>query len=191
MARRCTICDHPEQAAIDRALVQPGAGYRTVARRFGISKSALFRHRKNHLPALVARGLHAMSRGAPIAGDIVPPSAPHAEDLARQQQEIEARDSGQAIDVVQQLKAINAACLEVLKQARSDGKHSILLRAVDRIARQIELQAKLLGDIQDGQTVNIAIMPEWHGIRQLLTEALRPYPEAGFAVARALRHASL
>ncbi len=43
-----------------------------------------------------------------------------------------------AIDVMQQLKAINAACLEVLTQARADGEHSILLRAVDRIARKIE-----------------------------------------------------
>ncbi len=161
-----------------------------MAKRFGISESALFRHRKNHLPALVARGFKAIGPVVSFVQEVEPPNAPHTEDLARQQREVEARETGQAIDIVQQLKAINAACLEVLKKARTDGKHSILLRAVDRIARQIELQAKLLGDIQDGQTVNIAVMPEWHGIRQLLTEALRPYPEAGFAVARALRHAS-
>lgn len=88
---------------------------------------------------------------------------------------------------MQQLKAINAACLEVLRQARADGKHSILLRAVDRIARQIELQARLLGQIQETQTVNVAILPEWQGVRQRVLEALRPYPEAREAVVRALK----
>ncbi len=89
------------------------------------------------------------------------------------------------------LKAINAACLEVLKEARSDKKHVLSLRAVDRIARQIELQAKLLGDINDGATVNIAILPEWHGIRNAVLEALRPYPEARLAVGRALGSAGV
>ena len=102
-------------------------------------------------------------------------------EAARHHRNVEARQTGQAIDVVQQLKAINAACLEVLKKARADGKHALSLRAVDRIAKQIELQAKLLGDIQDGQTVNIAIMPEWHGIRQVVADALRPHPEASLA----------
>ncbi|MCP4545449.1 MAG: hypothetical protein GY835_03145, partial [bacterium] len=81
-----------------------------------------------------------------------------------------------------------AACLEVLKRARADGKDSTLLRAVDRIHKQIELQARLLGEIQEAQTtVNVAVLPEWHGIRQVVIEALHPYPEARLAVVRALK----
>jgi len=48
-------------------------------------------------------------------------------------------------------------------------------------------KAKLLGQIQDGATVNVAVLPEWHGIRQQILEALRPYPEARLAVVQALR----
>lgn len=99
----------------------------------------------------------------------------------------EERRDRHAIDVVQQLRAINAACLEVLREARSNHQPLILLRAVDRIARQIELQAKLLGQIQEGPTVNVAILPEWHGLRQVVLEALMPFPEARLAVANALR----
>lgn len=77
----------------------------------------------------------------------------------------------------------------MLRQARADGKHAILLQAVDRIARQIELQARLPGQIQDAQTVNVAVLPEWHGIRQTVLEALRPYPDARLAVAQALEGA--
>ncbi len=36
---------------------------------------------------------------------------------------------------------------DMLKEARSDGKHALSLRAVDRIVKQIELQARLLGEI--------------------------------------------
>jgi len=51
MPRTCTICTHPERAVIDAAIVRGETGIRDIAGRFGISKSALDRHRKEHLPA--------------------------------------------------------------------------------------------------------------------------------------------
>jgi transposase-like protein len=50
MPRRCTVCDHPERNGIDQALVT-GASYRSVAKRFGLSESAVYRHKTEHLPA--------------------------------------------------------------------------------------------------------------------------------------------
>src|SRR5829696_6885412 len=50
MPRRCTVCDHPESHSIDQALVT-GAPYRSVAKRFGLSESAVYRHKTEHLPA--------------------------------------------------------------------------------------------------------------------------------------------
>ncbi|NJL27146.1 MAG: hypothetical protein HC897_04285 [Thermoanaerobaculia bacterium] len=191
MPRPCTICHHPEREEIEKALLENEAGHRLVAKRFDISPQALFRHRQKHLPALIARALAAMPP---------PPRPPEPEDpadfeyatkIAHHKQALEAGKDRHAIDAMQQLKAINAACLEVLRKAREAENHSILLRAVDRIARQIELQARLLGEIQDGQTVNVAILPEWHGIRHAILEALRPFPEARLAVARALQGGAL
>jgi hypothetical protein len=49
MPRRCTVCDHPERHSIDEALVI-GAPYRSVAKRFGLSESAVYRHKTEHLP---------------------------------------------------------------------------------------------------------------------------------------------
>ncbi len=175
MPRRCTVCLHPQLADIDRSLVV-NRTFRSIATEYKLSESALKRHKREHLPARLAKAQAAVE-------------VARRNELVEHQQEIKAEDTRQAIDTVAQLRAINAACLEVLKAARADGEHSLSLRAADRIAKQIELQAKLLGDIQDGQTVNIAIMPEWHGIRQVLADALRPYPEAGLAVARALKNA--
>jgi transposase len=41
MPRRCTVCDHPEIHSIDQALVS-GESYRSVAKRFGLSESAVY-----------------------------------------------------------------------------------------------------------------------------------------------------
>jgi transposase-like protein len=49
MPRRCTVCDHPERHGIDEALVT-GAPYRSVAKRFGLSESSVYRHKTEHLP---------------------------------------------------------------------------------------------------------------------------------------------
>jgi hypothetical protein len=168
---------------IDKTLVTNDVGYRTVAKRFGISEQALFRHRSNHLPMMVAQALKAKRRPAPRKP--LSPAA-HAAELTRMQEGIQAQNERQAIDVMQQLRAINVACLEVLSKARAAGNHSTLLRAVDRIHRQIELQARLLGDLQDGQTVNVLVAPEWHQVRLVVVDALRPFPEARAAVAQAL-----
>jgi len=50
MPRRCTVCDHPERHSIDEALVT-GAPYRSVAKRFERSESAVYRHKTEHQPA--------------------------------------------------------------------------------------------------------------------------------------------
>jgi transposase-like protein len=50
MPRRCTVCDHRERHSIDQMLVS-GAPYRSVAKRFGLSESAVYRHKTEHLPA--------------------------------------------------------------------------------------------------------------------------------------------
>jgi hypothetical protein len=49
MPRRCTVCDHPEGHGIDEALVT-GAPYRSVAKRFELSESSVYRHKTEHLP---------------------------------------------------------------------------------------------------------------------------------------------
>jgi hypothetical protein len=50
MPRRCTVCDHPQRHGIDEALVS-STPYRSVAKRFGLSESSVYRHKSEHLPA--------------------------------------------------------------------------------------------------------------------------------------------
>jgi hypothetical protein len=58
MPRRCTVCNHPEGHSIDGALVT-GAPYRSVAKRFGLSESAVYRHKTDHLPKHMVKAKEA------------------------------------------------------------------------------------------------------------------------------------
>jgi hypothetical protein len=63
MPRRCSVCNHPRRHSIDEALVS-GGPYRSVAKRFGLSESAVYRHKTEHLPAhlLKAREVEEVAR---------------------------------------------------------------------------------------------------------------------------------
>src|SRR5215211_6289915 len=58
MPRRCTVCDHSERHSIDEALVS-GAPYRSVAKRFELSESVVYRHKTEHLPAHLLKAKEA------------------------------------------------------------------------------------------------------------------------------------
>ena len=71
MARVCTICVHPDRAAIESALVE-GLPYRDMARRFALPKDATARHKSDHLPAAlgVAREAKDVARADDLPGKV-------------------------------------------------------------------------------------------------------------------------
>lgn len=154
MGRTCTVCQHPERHAIERALVAGGA-LRDIAGQYGLTKSAVERHKAEHLPVALV-------------------TAAGAEEVR------------QALDVLQQLKTINAAALMVLHDARAASDGELALKAIDRIHRQIELQAKLLGELDERPVVNVLVAPEWLALRGRIVGALARHPEARLALAGVL-----
>ena len=98
----------------------------------------------------------------------------------------EAEDVRQAIDHITQFKVVNSVTLAILKEARDRSDHDTALRAIDRVLKQVELQAKLIGELDDRPQVNILISPEWAELRSVILRALAPYPEARLALAEAL-----
>lgn len=171
--RACTVCQNPERYEVEKGLVE-GRSYRDLAGQFGLSRSALGRHHQAHLPGHLRQALQA-------------DEARRVAKLSGLRDSRQTEDTRQALDVLQQLRIINSACLEVLKNARESKRDGTLLQAVDRIHRQIELQARLLGDLETGPQVNVLLAPEWTEVRQTLLVALAPHPEAREAVAAALR----
>jgi hypothetical protein len=157
MPRVCTACTSPNREAIDRALVA-ATPLRTIADQHGVSKTALIRHKADHLPAALVKGK-------------------------------EAKEEAHALDIVKQLKTINAVTFEILAAARKGRDSETALKAIDRVQRQIEMQAKLLGALNDGTVVNILVAPEWLQLRATILVALAPHPEARQSVAAALARA--
>jgi hypothetical protein len=159
MPPKCSVCIHPKRAEVDRLLLTNGDSFRNIAERFGTSTTALHRHKTDHLSERMA-------------------------DVAERNAEADIRT---AIDVVAQLKAINGVALNVLKEARNVGDGELALKAIDRIQKQIELQAKLIDLINDGDTVNIIVNPQWLQLRTVILKTLQSHPEARSALAEALR----
>lgn len=58
MSMTCTVCRHPERAAIEQALIA-GDAIRDVARQFALSKDAVMRHKAGHLPVKLVKAQDA------------------------------------------------------------------------------------------------------------------------------------
>jgi hypothetical protein len=65
------VCDHPERHSIDEVLVS-GTTYRSVAKRFALSESAVYRHKSEHLPAhlLKAREVEEAARADDLLNQV-------------------------------------------------------------------------------------------------------------------------
>jgi transposase-like protein len=58
MPRTCIVCNHANRSEIDEALVS-GEPYRSIAKRFDIGESAVFRHQKSHLAKSMTKAKEA------------------------------------------------------------------------------------------------------------------------------------
>ena len=151
MPRSCTICEHPDREAIDRALVGDSSNL-SVSSLFGVSESAVRRHKANHLPAKLVM-------------------AQAAEEVA------------QADDLLGQMQGLQRRTLAVLEAAESTNQHRTALSAIREARSNLELLAKLLGELDERPQVNVLISPT---VQTAIIAALGPYPEARLAVADAL-----
>jgi hypothetical protein len=154
MPRTCTVCEHPEREAIDRALVGETSNL-SVSSLFGVSESAVRRHKANHLPAKLVMA----EKAAEVA---------------------------QADDLLQQVRDLQARTLAILEAAEHTNQHRTALSAIREARSNLELLAKLLGELDERPQVNILISAEWLELRAVIVGALEPYSEARGAVLRAI-----
>ncbi len=158
MPRVCTICTHKDREAINAALLA-GQPLRGISRKFFGSvkaEDALARHRE-HLP------LHLVKAS-------------------------EAAEVVQADTLLDRLLSLNAETMAILREARTGRikDNELALRAIARAEKQLELQGKLLGELNEAPTVNILAVPEWFSLRSTIVSVLEPYPQARAAVVEAL-----
>ena len=97
-----------------------------------------------------------------------------------------AAEVAQADDLLAQVRKLQARALSILASAERAGDLRTALLAIREARSNLELLAKLLGELDERPQVNILMAPEWLALRAAMTAALGPYPDARRDVATAL-----
>jgi hypothetical protein len=156
MPRTCTICSHAARAEIDKALVA-GEALRGISRKFFGSVKAE----------------DALARHK---AEHVPATLAQAQEAAL---------FAEADSLLDRLRVLNNETADVLRLAKNASNHDLRLKAIGRLEKQLELEGKLIGELQDS-AVTVIINARWVELRALVLQALKPFPEAAVAVASAL-----
>jgi hypothetical protein len=98
----------------------------------------------------------------------------------------EAHEVAQADNLLEQVRTLQSKALSILDRADAAGDLRTALSAIREARGNLELLAKLLGELQQEGTINVSVSPEWLTLRAVLIQALQPYPEAARAVSKAL-----
>jgi hypothetical protein len=101
--------------------------------------------------------------------------------LARKSPEVARADT-----LLDQVKDLQARTLAILDAAEEAGERREALAAIREARGNLELLAKLLGEIDERPVVNLVLSPEWLAVRSTILLALTPHPVARLAVADAL-----
>jgi len=151
------VCDHPQRHNIDETLVT-GAPYRGVAKRFGLSESAVYRHKTEHLPAhlLKAKEVEEVAQ---------------ADDLLEQVRHLQAH----ALDILE--RAENSGDLRTALAAISQARGNLEL--LGKLAGELderpvvnlnvspewlELRAVIVGVLEPHPAAHMAVLRALEGV---------------------------
>lgn len=155
MGRPCTVCTHPARQEIDKLLLS-GTPYREIVGQFGISKSALGRHKtEGHI-------IHSLIKAK------------------------EAKEIADADALLEEMLKLHARTLAALDAAEKEGSITLVLKAIREARENLKLIGEMIGELQTQPSVNIALDSDWIQLRTAIVRALEPYPEARMAVVNAL-----
>jgi hypothetical protein len=97
-----------------------------------------------------------------------------------------AGEVAQADSLLEQVRGLQSRAYGILDKAEGTGELRTALGAIREARGNLELLAKLLGELDERPTVNITVSPEWLELRTVIVGALEPYSDARGAVLRAL-----
>ena len=100
-----------------------------------------------------------------------------------------AEEVAQADDLLAQVRDLQAKALGILNKAEEAGELRTALSAIREARGNLELLAKLLGELDERPQVNLLVSPEWIELRAVIVGALEPYSDARGAILRALEGA--
>ncbi len=155
MARVCTICAHPDRAAIESAILS-GESNRRIASQCDVSEISIRRHQMaGHVAEIVVK--------AHDAAEVI-----------------------QADSLLDQIRSLQQTTLRILARAEKDGKYIPAIMAIKEARGNLELLAKMLGELDERPVVNIATNPQWLTIQAVIMNDLADDPERRIRLATKL-----
>lgn len=98
----------------------------------------------------------------------------------------EVEEAARADDLLEQLRHLQTHAFDILQRAENAGDLRTALAAISQARGTLELLAKLLGELDEGTTVNVLASPEWLELRTVIVATLEPHQEARSAVLRTI-----
>lgn len=215
MPRKCTICDSEQREEIEKAIVRSDS-FRTIASRFDVSRAALQRHAQSHLPTAIVKAeeVRAEVRSIDIMKELQrclnrvnlvfdacdrwlrDPDDPGRYDIGPRAEDVmvtyeEPDGDGGSIRRKRRLSELlpqieQGGRIVTMVETKSADPRELVLKASARLETQLELVARLIGELRTDTTINVHLSPEWVQLRTGILRALEPFPDARLAVARAL-----
>lgn len=142
---------------------------RVLAARFGVSKDAVYRHGRNHLSPQQAAAILAAQKPTEI--------------------DLEALQASESEGLLSQLVAQRARLQTYAEQALEIGDTKAAVAVERSITSNLELVAKLLGQLvqrHEVRSASILVSPDYLELRAAIVRALQAFPEAARAVGQAL-----
>jgi hypothetical protein len=97
-----------------------------------------------------------------------------------------AAEVAEADSLLEQVRDLQRRVLDILDKAEEAGELRTALSAIREARGNLELLAKLLGELDERPVTNVLVSAEWVTLRTAMMEALGPYPRARVAVAACL-----
>lgn len=95
----------------------------------------------------------------------------------------EAEEVARADDLLSEVRGLQARTLSILEAAEATREYRTALSAIREARSNLELLAKLVGELDESPTVNVLIA---ESVQVAILSALEPHPQAKRAVAESL-----
>ena len=98
----------------------------------------------------------------------------------------EAHEISAADDLLKQVQDLQTRALTILRKAEQSGDLRTALGAIREARGNLELLARLLGELKEGPTVNVLVSSQWVSLRTVILRALEGFPEARLKLSQTL-----
>ena len=137
MPRSCPICDHEDLDEINAALAS-NERIRTIAERWSVRKTALMRHRNEHLPYSAIEAKEAEAKEAET----------------KEAETKEAEEDALGDDLLDQVRDLQERALATLEEAEEAEELNAALRAIREVKSDLELMTDPLNELDERSVDN-------------------------------------